>query len=174
MWKDLGNGWVGYGISMKDIFCNPIASQKGIHVFYPSFIVVRFCLRVRRRGVRAAHTPHWPLLNTSRGGIWTNYIPITASIALRVQVLHTITVKRVCVTRALRPIAALGSLSAQEGDRVEVLRKDLSGWSYGCLDGHGQREGWFPDWIIREKTNSWATRIERDGRMVDRFVRSSI
>ena len=93
MWKDLGNGWVGYGISMKDIFCNPIASQKGIHVFYPSFIVVRFCLRVRRRGVRAAHTPHWPLLNTSRGGIWTNYIPITASIALRVQVLHTITVK---------------------------------------------------------------------------------
>eukprot|EP00913_Durusdinium_trenchii_P020742 g19482.t1 len=50
----------------------------------------------------------------------------------------------------------------KEGDRVEVLRKDLSGWSYGCLDGHGQREGWFPDWIIREKTNSWVAKYRQD------------
>lgn len=53
-------------------------------------------------------------------------------------------------------------LELEEGDRVEVLRKDLSGWSYGCLDGHGQREGWFPDWIIREKTNSWVAKYRQD------------
>ena len=46
---------------------------------------------------------------------------------------------------------------AEAGDHIEVLHRDVSGWSYGRLEDGSKEEGWFPDWVTHGK-DFWVSR----------------